>query len=341
MKRGILPIIFAILLIPTISAIEISLSKETYQPQETLQAEITGNFIDALNINNIFLYKEGIPRTMPAIADLTKYSDIYYLYMVLPNQQGNFSIQIKNTRYTDAGVEKTDAIIKNFVIERTNQSALQINPGFIKTSEDFSIKIKALNQNQEVSASFSSQKQNLSLIEDVEKTMTFSISNIDSGKYNLIINDYTIPVFIIEKIIINETTINETNQTTNETIKNETKITIEELENLTKEEVKALKCDDIENGKICKENEKCDVKTKESLDGPCCTGNCIEKKKRNYSWLGWILVVIVVGVVAYFMFKVKRKRPPSSDEILKQREEKFGKRMEGESKEVSGSLGKI
>ena len=343
MKKLVL-LLLVLLAINLISAIEIKLSKDTYSPSETLQAEITGNFIDVLTIDNIFLYKEGIPRTMPSISDLTKQGDIYYLYIVLPNQEGNFSIKIENTRYTDGGVEKTSAIIKEFTVRRTNESALQINPGFVRTSEDFSIKVKALNENQKITTNFNGKTQNLSLIEDVEKTIQFSILNLDFGKYNLKINDYNIPVFLIEKIIINNTTNQTTNQTNQTNINQTTNITEPKINitNKTEDEVKALVCSDF--GKECGDNEECDVETKPALDsGSCCPGTCVEKKKTSYTWIGVLLILVVLSVVAYLYFKAKKRRPPTSEEILKSKSERFEERMSGddENREVSGKLGSI
>ena len=333
-------ILFVVSAINLISAVDIKLSKASYHPQETLQVEITGNFIDNLILENVLIYKQGIPRSTPVISDLTKQGEIYYFYAILPNQEGNFSLKIENAKYTESGTEKTTAIIKEFIIKKTNESVLQINPGFVKTSSDFSIKVRALNKNQEVSATFNTKTQNISIVEDTEKTLSFSVANL-SGKYSLKINGYTIPVFVIEKVIINNTIINQTNQTninqTNQTI-NGTKINVI---NKTEEEIKALYCADF--GKECGDNEQCDVETKPSLDsGSCCPspGTCIAKKAKSYTWIGVLIIVIVLVAVAYLYFKGKNKRPPSSEEILKKRSDKFEDRMSGddERREVSGKL---
>jgi len=337
MKKEI-TFLLILLLLPAISALEISLSKENYQPQEILQLEITGNFIEPLTINNIFLYKQNIPRSTPVQKDLTKFQDTYYFYALLPNQEANFSIKIENAKYTESGVQKTDTIIKNFTMKKTNQSALQINQGFIKTNKDFSIKIKSLHKNQDISAVFEKQTENFSLTEDSEKTIVFSVSGIKTGKYDLKINDYTVPVFVIEKTQLpeNNETANQT-QKLNETIANKTEINIE---NKTKEEIKALHCSEIEDGKICEDNEKCSGKNVASLDGSCCVGKCIEKKQSSFGfWIGVILILIILVTITFFYFKTKKKKPPTSEEILNQKEKKFSERMKGE--EVAGSLGKI
>ena len=126
MKRS--AIIFALLLIsfligfPTSSALEISLSKQSYHPQETLQAEIIT--ISNLEKQDILLYKKGTPRPMPVESDLISKNNKYYFYMILPDQQGDFYITIN------------DAEVKNFTITQTDNPALSIEPGFIFATTD-------------------------------------------------------------------------------------------------------------------------------------------------------------------------------------------------------------
>lgn len=339
-KKVLLIILLALLTIHLIPAVEIKLSKAEYNPQETLQAEITGNFI-SLSLENILIYEQNTPRSQPVISDLIKQGDIYYFYAILPNQQGNFSFKIENAEYGEAGQIKKDTINKEFKIEKKNISSLQINPGFILTSDDFSIKVKALNSNQEITATFNQQSQNLSLVEDIQKIISFQIPDLN-GKYDLKINTYAIPVFIIEKTQKPITTlINQTNQTnfnqTNQTI-NETKISIK---NKTEDEIKSLYCSDF--GKKCGDNEKCDVGTKPALDSvSCCPGNCVEvKESKTGTIIGILLLIIIVVLVGVVYWRSKkRQKPKSTDEILKSKEKEFQKRMQEDSSEVIGRLGK-
>ncbi len=184
-SRYLSAILLVLFTINIISAVEIKLSKDVYFPSETLSAEITGNFIDTLTKDNLFIYKQGVPRSTPVISDLTKQGDIYYFYAILPNQEGNFSLKIENARYTESGVEKTTVIVKELTIKTTNESALQINPGFIKTSEDFSIKVKSLTGNQQITTELGGESKNYSLVEDVEKELKLSVSSLAIGKNDL------------------------------------------------------------------------------------------------------------------------------------------------------------
>ena len=339
MKKSLSLLFIILLVIPAISAIDIKLIKDSYQPLETLQAEISGNFINSLTIENLGLYKEGTPRTMPSISGITQQGDTYYFYAVLPNQEANFSIKIENAKYTEAGVEKTTAIIKNFTIIKSNTSVLQINPGFVSTTNDFSIKIKSLYQKQDITATFGEQTQSFSLNEDSEKTLVFSIKNI-TGKKELKINTYTIPVFIINKIQNqSEIYIPDNSNISNNKTGNETKIS---TINLTTEEIKFLSCSDI--GEICLDTQECDGTIKPSLDsGSCCVGACKEKSTSSYGWVWAILILLVIGVVIYFFYSrgKKKLRPKSTDEFLEESDKRFKSRMQNKNEEVSGKLDKI
>lgn len=424
-KKGVL---FLLLLISILSMIlpvlslEITLSKESYSPQETLQAEITGNFITLRN-ENIFIYKEGVPRPNPVISWFTKQEDAYYFYALLPNQEGNYSLRIENSQYTTGGELKNDPIIKNFIIKKSNQSALSINPGFIVADKDFSIKVKSLYSNQKITATLesSNQSQTLNLIEDNEKTLDFSISGANYQKTNLKIGNYNIPVFILKTIIPPEAKelnfippelkaivtsgenyffkivlensgnknisdiklSNNLNAVINPdaipllgsleiAVINITLPVPENSKNNLSGEIKAefggktqtlnvffeitsnktkvnltgttitpdLSCKD--KGNLCVYPETCDRETTESLEGPCCLGNCIEEKApSNFNWLIGVVLIAVIVLVLYFVYKKSKQNQKlkSSEDILKERTKRFNERMSGE--EVSGKVGRI
>jgi len=185
-------------------SLEIKMSKDSYQPRETLQAEISGNFI-SLKSENIMIYKENKVHSEPIIQGLTKQDRVYYYYAVLPNQEGNFSLRIENAEYIKSGDIVSDTIIKNFTIKQTNESSQSINPGFIFTKKDFSIKVKALNKDQDISISFENYTYNIFLFEEFEELVPFSIAGITTKKSILKIGNYNIPVFIVNNITENIT----------------------------------------------------------------------------------------------------------------------------------------
>ncbi len=198
-------ILIIFLIIPLISSIEITFSKENYQPQETLQAVITGNFISLTN-NNIFLYKNGKSHPEPVIKDLTKQNNIYYFYAVLPKNPGNYTFKIQDIEYLERGYIKNLPITKDLTIIIKNQSDLSFNPGFIVPLSDFSIKLKSLYGNTNLTAIFEAtgETKELSLIEQREETINFHLPSLFPQKSKIILNNYEIPVFLIKKINITE-----------------------------------------------------------------------------------------------------------------------------------------
>ena len=418
-EQLIIPISFilvSLMILPFISAIDIKLSKEVYHPGETLQAEIFGNFI-SLKPENILIYKQEIVHSNPVISDLTKQNEIYYFYAILPEKEGNFSLRIENSQYIEEGEIKTDILIKNFTIEKTNKSALSINPGFVLATKDFSIKIKSLKKNLDVNAEFEANHEikNFSLIEGLEKTMEFSISNLTPQKSNIKINDYNIPVFILSKTISNFLqekelefypselkatlfpkkyfyeirliNIGERNLTNIELSNNlnldlpaslikslkkgqfaiinftadlsaekilsgeiiakfegknvtfpvSFKLAENEKDVIISETSSSLDCSEV--GKICFSGEECNGVIRDSKQGQCCLGDCIKPSSNNYL-IAIVLLIIAIGILGFFIFKIKNRiKPKSTDEILKERASKFRERMAG--KEVNRSLDKI
>jgi hypothetical protein len=203
MKRGkIIPLLFILLFtIQLALAVEISLSKESYQPQELLQAEITGNFV-SLTTENIFIYKDGKLHPEPVIKDLTKQNNIYYFYAILPNQEGNFSFVIEDTEYVENTQTKSDSIKRNLTLQFKDEAALSINPGFLKPTEDFSIKLTSISKNSEITAIFEATQESktLSLIEDIEEIVMFKLSELPVQQSKITIGEYEIPVFLTKTI---------------------------------------------------------------------------------------------------------------------------------------------
>lgn len=416
--------ILFLLMINLAFSIEITLAKDNYYPHETFQAEITGHFI-SLKPENIFIYKNEVPRPSPIISDLTEQESKFYFYAQLPKEEGNYSLKIKNAEYTVEGELKTDDLVKSFTIKKSNQSlsVLSINPGFVVATEDFSIKIKSPFKNQEITTNFEAigETKNLSLIEDEEKTLQFSIAGAGSGKTNLKIGNYNIPVFIIKytppperkelnfipseikaivtpgtdyffKLILensgekNLTNIKFSNnlnaviypdliallpkgerkvinitipisQKAKNNISGQIKAEFENtfqtlgvLFQITKNQSKVnltgttvtpdLSCTKI--GKKCVYPEKCTGQATESLEGPCCLGECIEKKETDYSWIFGVILLLLLIVIVFFLYRKARQKqkPKSTEEILKEKSEKFNERM-NPSEEVRGKLDRI
>ena len=424
---NILALLFIFLLMIELGvSIEITLTKDNYSPFETLQAGITGNFVTLSN-ENINIYEEGVPRSVVVVSGLTKQQDIYYYYATLPNKEGNYTFVIENTQYISEGEEKSQPIIKKFTITKSNltSNALSINPGFIFTNNDFSIKITSPFKNQNVVATLeaTNQSRTLNLIESQEETIDFKIANINQGRTNIRVGNYVIPVFILNNVIIpqnqkivftpsaivatitpgqnyffkvfienygdsNLTNLRLSNDL-NASIKPETfdlkrgerkiinitipisqkaknnltgKIIANYLDktqdlyiffNITTNQSKInltgttvtpdQSC--LNKGKICVYPEKCTRETTDSIEGPCCLGDCsTHSPPADYGWVFGVILLALLAVLAFFMIKKARKKQKlkTTDEMLDEKSKRFTDRMNPKTeKEVSGKLGRI
>jgi hypothetical protein len=412
-KGALLFITLTLLIITNINAIEITLSKSIYSPFETLQAEITGNFISLSN-DNVFIYNNNEPRLTPVISGLFLNNNVYYYYAVLPKIEGNYSLRILNAEYTKEGVLTTEPIIKDFYIEKNNYTfdSLSINPGFIVTSKDFSINIKSPFKNQLVKINYQSYNKTVSLIEDQEKTIDFLIKDINVPDSFIYINNYKIPVFILnlsgveEKkeirfypesidatvvagstyffqimlentgnknlsevvlsnnlgITISPNTIPDFNRFDKKIINVSINIPKDAKSNMsgiiysdyegksstmnvyfsiTKNQsqvnlsgttiLPGLSCSKLK-GLVCIYPEKCTGETQESLEGPCCIGECKvdTTNKNDYNWIFGLVALAVIALIAFFLIKNSKKKPKTAEQLLDEKTQKFEKRMSNE-----------
>lgn len=408
--------LLVLVVVPAVLGLEISLSNDVYYPGETLQAEITGNFV-SLKGENILVYKEGVPRPMPVISDLIRRDNIYYFYAILPEQVGNFSLVIDDSEYIEKGRLNGDDIVSEFIIGDVNRSALGIAPGFVRTEGDFSVDVKSLEGNLNVNAEFGGESVDLNLIEDVEQRVSFSATKDEELK----IGDYEVPVFIKQKrdnfsgeksdlvfmpsllegsvvagkdylfnVVVENigegdltvkfsvengevepgsvnlavgdlTYLNISISVPKKTKENYTSEVVGSYENkevkipirfeVTKKEInlsgtsfsESLSCSE-QGGSICGDEEECIGEISPSLEGNCCNGNCVVLKESGYGfYIGIILLIIVIGIVGFFIWRARRKwKLKGSKDVLKERVEKGKERMEAKpSPEVSGKLGKV
>ena len=198
MKKSV-AILLTILILPTILALEVIPSKDSYQPEELFQAQITGNFL-TLTENNVFIYKDGKVHPEPTLKGLTKQNNIYYFYAVLPSLEGDYSFRIENAEYLERGKIKTDPINLHINASFKDESDLYINPGFIIANNDLSLKVKSLFGNTDITATFelTGEEKILSVIEQTEETLNFNLPEAPPQQSKIIINNYEIPVFLIK-----------------------------------------------------------------------------------------------------------------------------------------------
>jgi len=81
------------------------------------------------------------------------------------------------------------------------------------------------------------------------------------------------------------------------------------------------------NGKICnyEAGESCDSFTYDANNKPCCLSGCKGKSGSSSTWIWGILLIIILGVGGWYVYKKQKKKPESQD--LSKRVEEYKKRM--------------
>jgi len=213
-------LIFFLLIIPNILAVEITMNTE-YSQGETLLAKISGNFLSSLTKDNVFFYKEH--TRIPIEYDLGKIEGEYYLYALLINKtSGNYSLSIENIQYQVGSQILNNKLSKNFSINNS-EADFSINKGFITTDEDFSLVIQNLvdsrinvivktNLDEEARKIFiypgiNSSEATFPINSRGEKEIEFKLSKGQASFKKITIQTnktfYEIPVYLLDSPIVN------------------------------------------------------------------------------------------------------------------------------------------
>ncbi len=211
-----------ILILPLVSAASIDMKSE-FDQGGTLMAKISGNFINPIFEENIFLYRGHIG--IPLGLEIAKISGDYYVYaQLLGKPENNYSLHIKDIMYMRAGQVVDEDIIKNFSISNKTVD-FSIEPGFVITETDFFIEAQNL-QNHSITLKINENKSDAGneseggffdfLFGDEEngeegrfvtlgtgetKKLDFNITNITESTLKLIEistenSEYEVPVYV-------------------------------------------------------------------------------------------------------------------------------------------------
>ena len=141
MRKSIIFFFCLVLVFPFISAIEINMNSEISKG-ETIIASVSGNFFDPITEDNIYFYRGHVRTSFEY--DVAKIGDSYYIYILTTNKaENNYSINISGVRYYVGSQISSEQISKAFKI--INETAdFSVNPGFVVTDGNFSIKVQNL-----------------------------------------------------------------------------------------------------------------------------------------------------------------------------------------------------
>lgn len=202
--------LFILILLPIISAQEIKIAEETYQPGETFQAEIfVSNLVRDIESKDIVLLKDNKEISLGFI--LTKLSDnYYYIYTNLPTYlgEGSYTLQISKILYKEKEVLKEILLSRNFNIKDLERNLFTIEPALLKyeTGKPFfkiqinNLEDKAITLDISADETFIQPFVNKLIIPGNSIDYLNIYVDIDSikkgAKANLNINHYKIPFWI-------------------------------------------------------------------------------------------------------------------------------------------------
>lgn len=131
-------IVISILILSTVSSLEIKTSKEQFMQGETFQATLTGNILNNIQKADIGFYREHVQEALDF--DITKINETYHIYAILPYKSEMYTLKIKDVSFKEQNKVTLEDIEKNFTIN--NQTAeFNVKPGFIISNKDFKMNI--------------------------------------------------------------------------------------------------------------------------------------------------------------------------------------------------------
>lgn len=201
-KSLILFVLLNLVLISIFSVTAITTDLQSnYSPGQTLITKFSGNFLDSIKAESIYFYSGRDFIAMPY--DVGKIENDFYIYSVLPIQERNYTLIIKNVKSLELGKETTRDLYYNFSVIG-NVSDFSVNPGFIITTSNFSIKITSNINPIKVQTTFLNVSQEINVNPISSETAKFSISSIKKSGLNYLIlkysnQSYSIPVYVFKQ----------------------------------------------------------------------------------------------------------------------------------------------
>lgn len=198
MKKEILILLLTLILIlPLVSSVNIDI-KENYKPGETIIGNVEGNFLSPLSPENFYFYSDR--EQIPLIFDSAKIQDKYYFYALLPVEERNYTLILKDIKYYENGRERTGDIEKNFSVSG-NVSDFSISPGVLIMRNKSSISVESRNSPLIVSAKFLNSSQQVSVPLGQKRKLYFSgASNefkLAEIELSALSTTYSVPIAII------------------------------------------------------------------------------------------------------------------------------------------------
>ncbi|MBI2631997.1 hypothetical protein HYW75_03265 [Candidatus Pacearchaeota archaeon] len=166
----------------------------SYESRETAIVKLSGNILEPIDSKQIAFLRGHVE--VPFIYDFKNLNGSYYLWAIMPQTKGNYTLRIKDIATTVSGENKKINFEQNFSVDG-NMTNYNIEPGFVVVNGDFNMDVNLFEDFDRI----------ISLDYPIRKDITIkpgkNIVNFpfdDSGGTELIIihlGKYSIPVYIM------------------------------------------------------------------------------------------------------------------------------------------------
>lgn len=178
---------------PLTSAVSLDM-QESYQPKQTIITEISGNILSPIEKEDISLKRKNVQ--VPIEYDIKRLENKYYLYLIAPQNENNYTLYINDIETTANGIPTTLDFQQNFTVSG-EIIPYTIKPGFLTSENDYELSI-TLNKDLEELISISFPEEHSETLSPGENTITISTENTDLGLHIINVGIYTIPILITQ-----------------------------------------------------------------------------------------------------------------------------------------------
>lgn len=138
--------LLVLLILPLTTAVNIDM-KSDFSQGETILAKFSGSFLDTITKDDVSFYRTH--NKIPIEFDIMKADDYFYIYAINDKAPGDYSLYIEGPRYYNQGEITDEPFSANFSVT-DDLADFSINPGFIRTTTDFQVELKNLQETEVV-----------------------------------------------------------------------------------------------------------------------------------------------------------------------------------------------
>ncbi|MAG23972.1 hypothetical protein CMI47_00180 [Candidatus Pacearchaeota archaeon] len=189
MGMKLIVFVLAMLLMPSVFAISVDLA-EVYQSKETVILEISGNILEGIKEEQVDFKRGHV--SVPLEFDIKKIGDKNYLWFIAPENENDYTLVLEDIVTTVSGQVTSVDFEQNFSVLNGSVD-YNINPGFVVTSDDFSLDLFLYEDfDKEIESDFG-----LILLKPGENEVDFKIGDFALGVGTLSVGKYALPINIL------------------------------------------------------------------------------------------------------------------------------------------------